>query len=135
MKKLPLTSMLIAMAIPLFTACETNQPVDQLLKNDSQRSEIIGSFISHQPYRMEMMNAMMQNDSCQLLMGEKMMEKPEMMGMMMGDPTKMKGSMDHMIHRAAQDTVMFNDMIQMMKERPEMWNKVMKMKIYTTKTK
>ena len=134
MKKLLITSMFIATAIFLFTACETKQPVDQLLKNDSQRSEIISSFVNHQPYRMEMMNAMMQNDSCQLLMGQKMMEKPEMMGMMMSDPTKMKGTMDHMVNMAASDSVMFNEMIQMMKEKPEMWNKVMKIKTSTTKT-
>ena len=81
-----------------------------------------------------MMNAMMQNDSCRLLMGKKMMERPEMMGMMMSDPKKMKGTMDHMVTMAANDSLMFNDMIQMMKEKPEMWNKVMKMKTSATKT-
>lgn len=126
--------MLIANAVFLFTACDSKQPVDQLLKNDSQRSEIIGSFINHQSYRMEMMNAMMQNDSCLFLMGQKMMEKPEMMGMMMSDPEKMKGTMDHMVNIAAQDTVMFNDMIQMMKDNPEMWSKIMKMNSFTGKT-
>jgi hypothetical protein len=82
-----------------------------------------------------MMNAMMENDSCRLLMGQKMMEKPEMMGMMMSDPSKMKGTMDHMVDMAAQDTAMFNDMIQMMKGKPEMWSKVMKMNSSTSKTK
>ena len=127
--------MFIANAILLFTACDSKQPVDQLLKNDSQRSEIISSFIDHQPYRVEMMNAMIQNDSCRLLMGQKMMGKPEMTGMMMGDPSKMKESMYHMVEMAAQDTVMFNDMIQMMKEKPEMWSKVMNMNSSTSKTK
>jgi hypothetical protein len=37
--------------------------------------------------------------------------------------------MDNM---AAKDTVIFNSMIQMMKEKPEMWNKVMKMNTYKT---
>ena len=134
MKRSLITSMLIANAILLFAACETKQSGDQLLKNDSQRSEIISSFINHQPYRMEMMNAMMENDSCRLLMGQKMRGKPEMMGMMMNKPLKMRGSMDHMIDMLAQDTVMFNDMIQMMKEKPEMWSKVMKMNSSTIKT-
>ncbi|MEB2784338.1 hypothetical protein [Algoriphagus persicinus] len=133
MKKSLISSMLIANAIFLFTACQTKQPVDQLLKNDSQRSEIISSFIDHQPYRTEMMNAMMENDSCRLLIGQQMMGRPEMMGMMMSDPTKMRGTMDHMVNMAAQDTVMFNDMIQMMKEKPEMWNKVMRMNTSTIK--
>lgn len=134
MKRSLITSMFIANAIFLFTACEIKQPVDQLLKNDSQRSEIISSFIDHQPYRMEMMNAMMQNDSCRLLMGKKMMGKPEMMGMMMSDPAKIKGTMDHMFNLAAKDSIMFNDMIQMMKERPEMWKSVMKMNSSTGNT-
>jgi hypothetical protein len=134
MKRLLIASMLIANAMFLFTACETEQPVDQLLKDDPQRSKIISSFVNHQPYRMEMMNAMMQNDSCQLLMGHKMMEKPEMMHMMMSDPEKMKGTMDHMVNLAAEDSTMLNDMIQMMKERPEMWNKVMEMNSSINKT-
>lgn len=134
MKKLLITSMLIAIAICLFTACETRQPVDQLLKDDTQRSEIIESFINHQPYRMEMMNAMMENDSCRNMMGERMMGRPEMMGMMMKDPTRMKGSMDHMVTMAASDSTTFNTMVQMMKDKPEMWNKVMKMNTSKTKT-
>ena len=135
MKRSLITSMFTSIAILLFTACETKQPVDQLLKNDSQRSEIISKFIDHQPYRTEMMNAMMENDNCRLLMGQKMMEKPEMMGMMMSDPSKMKGTMDHMVDMAAQDTVMFNAMIQKMKDKPEMWSKVKKMSSSTSKTK
>ena len=134
MKRSLNTSMLLANAMFLFIACDSKQPVDQLLKNDSERSEIISSFIDHQPYRTEMMNAMMQNDSCRLLMGEKMMERPEMMGMMMSAPTKMKGTMDHMFNMVAKDTVLFNDMIQMMKEKPEMWNKVTKMNTSVNKT-
>ncbi len=134
MKKLRITSMLIANAMFLFTACDSKQPVDQLLKNDTQRSEIIASFIDHQPYRMELINAMMENDSCRKMMGQEMMEKPEMMGMMMKDPTKMKGTMEHMVTMAASDSTMFNAMTQMMKGKPEMWNKFMKMKSSTTKT-
>jgi len=126
MKRSLIASMLIANAIFLFTACDSKQSVGQLLENDAQRSEIVSKLIDHQPYRMEMMNAMMENDSCRHLMGKKMMEKPEMLGMMMRDPKKMKGSMDHMVNMAAQDTVMFNEMIQMMKDKPEMWSKVMK---------
>ncbi len=134
MKKLLITLMLIANAILLFTACESKQPVAQLLKNDTQRSEIIDSFVDHQPYRMEMMNAMMENDSCRNILGQKMMENTEMMGMMMSDPAKMMGTMDHMVNMAANDSIMFNNMIQIMKGKPEMWNKVMKM-TSTTNTK
>ena len=76
----------------------------------------------------------MENDSCQLLMGQKMMEKPEMMGIMMSDSAKMKGTMDHMVNMAGKDSIMFNFMIQMMKAKPEMWSKVMRMKTSTTKT-
>jgi hypothetical protein len=135
MKKLLITSMLIMSTALLFTACDSKQPVDQLLKNDAQRSEIIVSFINHQPYRMEMMNAMMANDSSRNFMGQRMMEKPEMMGMMMKDPTKMMGTMDRMVTMAASDSTMLNAMILMMKDRPGMWNKVMKMKSSTTNTK
>jgi len=63
MKKILITSMLIVMTIFLFTACETNQPVEQVLQNDSQRSEIITSFVDHHSYRTEMINAMIDNDS------------------------------------------------------------------------
>jgi hypothetical protein len=132
MKKLLITSILIANVIFLFTACESNQSVDQLLKNDAQRSQIITSFINHQPYRMEMMNAMMQNDSCRNVLGQKMMGNPEMMGMMMKDPTRMQGTMNHMVTMAASDSTMFNAMVQMMKDKPEMWSKLMEMR--TTKT-
>ncbi len=135
MKKSLITSMILAIGLFLFTACETKQSVDQLLKNDTQRSEIVESFINYQPYRMEIMNAMMQNDSCRNLMGQKMMEKPEMMGMMMSNPTRMKGTMDHMVNIAAKDSIMFNSLIQMMKDKPEMWSKVMKMNSSTSKTK
>jgi hypothetical protein len=134
MKKLLITSILIANAIFLFTACESNQSVDQLLKNDTQRSEIITSFINHQAYRMEMMNAMMANDSSRNIMGQRMMGRPEMMGMMMKDPTKMQGTMNHMVTTAASDSTMFNTMIQMMKDKPEMWSKVMKMNTSKTET-
>lgn len=127
--------MLIAIAMFLFTSCDSKQSADQLLKNDTQRSEIIASLITYQPYRMELMNAMMKNDSCRNMMGQRMMEKPEMMGMMMKDPTKMKGTMGHMVTMAASDSTMFNAMIQMMKDKPEMWSKIMKMKTSTTKTK
>lgn len=132
MKKLLIQSMFIAIVMVVFTACDSKQHVDQLLKNDTQRSEIINSFINHQPYRMEMMNAMMENDSCRNIMGQKMMGRPEMMGMMMKDPTKMKGTMNHMVTLAASDSTMYNAMIQMMKDQPEIWSKVMKMKTTTT---
>jgi hypothetical protein len=135
MKKLRITSMLVANAMFLFTACDSKQPLDKLLKNDTQRSEIIASFMDHQPYRMELMNAMMENDSSRNIMSQKMMEKPEMMGMMMQDPIRMKGTMDHMLTMAASDSTMFNAMIQMMKNKPEMWSKVMKIQTATTKIK
>jgi hypothetical protein len=133
MKKLLINSILLVNAVFLFTACETKQPVDQLLKNDTQRSEIIESFINHPPYRMEMMNAMMENDSCRNIMGQRMMGNPEVMGMMMKDSTRMKGTMDHMVNMAASDSIVFNDMMLMMREQPEMWDKVMNMKTTTTK--
>lgn len=134
MKKLLIASMLMASAIFLFIACDSKQPVDQLLKNDAQRSEIITSFINNQAYRMEMMDAMMANDSSRNIMGQRMVGRPEMIGMMMSDPAKIKGTMDHMVNMAANDSIMFNNMIQMMKDKPEMWNKVMKM-TSTTNTK
>jgi len=134
MKKTRITLTLTLFALFMFTACETEQPVDQLLKDETQRSEIIASFIGHQAYRMEMMTALMENDSCRNIMGEKMMENPKMMGHMMKDPTKMMGSMDQMVNMAANDSIVFNDMIQMMKEKPEMWEKVKKMQTATTKT-
>jgi len=44
------------------------------------------------------------------------------------------GTMDHMVNMAANDSIMFNNMIQMMKDKPQMWNKVMKMNTSKTKT-
>ncbi|WP_086543893.1 hypothetical protein [Algoriphagus antarcticus] len=66
-------------------------------------------------------------------MGQRMMENPEMMGMMMKDPTKIKGMMDHMVNMVANDSIMFNHMMQMTKEKPEMWNKTKEMKNTTPK--
>ena len=63
-----------------------------------------------------------------------MVGKTEMIGMMMSEPAKIKGTMDHMVNMAANDSIMFNNMIQMMKDKPQMWNKVMKM-TSTTNTK
>ncbi len=67
---------------------------------------------------MEMMNTMIQSDSCRNIMGQKMVAKSEMEGMMK-DPTKMKATMDHLVIIAANDSIMFNDMIQMTKVKPE----------------
>jgi flavoprotein len=129
MKKTLIQSMFIATTLSFFTACDSQKPVDELLKNDSQRSEIINSFINHQTYRMEMMNAMMENDSSRNIMGQKMMGRTEMM---MNDPTTIKGTMNHMVTMAASDSTLYDAMIQMMKDQPEMWSKVMKMNITKT---
>ena len=67
-------------------------------------------------------------------MGEKMMENPEVMGHVKKYPSKMLGSIDQMVNMTANDSILPNDMIQMMKEKPEMWEKVKKMQTATTKT-
>jgi hypothetical protein len=58
MKKslIPLT--LIVSALFLFTACDSPRSLDQMLENDSDRSNIMSSIINHQPYRLEMVNGL-----------------------------------------------------------------------------
>jgi hypothetical protein len=126
MKKslIPLT--LLVSALFLFTACDSPRSLDQMLENDSDRSNIMSSIINHQPYRLEMVNEMMDHDSTRAIMGRRMMERPGMMGMS-NDTTRMRSSVNQMIDMASKDSVMFNNMLLQMKKNPDMWRKVTRM--------
>jgi len=84
---------------------------------------------------MEIMTNIASDHDMSKEMMEKMKEKDN--GMMMKKKDKDKGmmtkEMDHLVNMAANDSIVFNNMIEMMKEKPEMWKKAMKMKTATTK--
>lgn len=121
----------------LFTQC-AEKSAETVLKDDSQRREIIASIVSHEPYRAELMDEMMSNDSCKHMMHERLKSDPAMMQMMMHDSTMMHKMMsgdksmqikmmDHMVDMADKDSVLFNAMITRMNSKPEMMTRMMKM--------
>jgi len=73
MKKPKILPILIATALVLMTACNTKQTPGQSLKDDNQRKEIITTIAKSNSYAKEMMQEMMNNDSCKHMMMESMM--------------------------------------------------------------
>jgi len=91
--------------IALITLFASCQTPKQVLSKSDSRMEIMTNIASDHDMSKEMMDAIMQGDHGKMLMQERMKA-------MMEDKTMMT---------------------KMMKENPEMWNKVMKMKTATTK--
>jgi len=93
MKKLTILPILLASAMVLFSACNSKQTAEQTLKDDNQRKDIFATVAQSNPYRLEMMNEMMNNDSCKQMMMNKMMDMckddSSMCKMMMGKTMEM----------------------------------------------
>ena len=128
MKKFTILSITIATAMSLLLACNSTQTADQFLKNDNQRKDIVVAIAHHQPYMIEMMHEMMNNDSSKQMMGHSMMSDPGMMKMMMnGDKSMHNKMMGHMMDMAEKDSAMCSNMLQMMKEKPQIMNRMREM--------
>ena len=70
-------------------SCNSKPSADEYLKDDNQRKEVVLAIAHHQPYMSEMMQQMMNSDSCKQMMSENMMSDPGMMKTMMGDMMSM----------------------------------------------
>ena len=120
-----------------FPQC-AEKSAELVLKDETQRKEVIASIVSHEQYRAEMMDEMMSNDCCKHMMHERMKNDPAMMQNMMHDSTMMHKMMsgdksmqikmmNHIVDMAEKDSVLFNAMITRMNSKPEMMNRMMKM--------
>lgn len=129
--------LLLSIGTILFTQC-AEKSAELVLKDETKRKEIITSIVSHEPYRAELMDEMMSNDSCKHMMHERMKSDPAMMQMMMHDSTMMHKMMsgdksmqikmmDHMVDMAENDSVLFNAMRTRMNSKPQMITRMMKM--------
>jgi len=101
MKTQTILPILFAAIISLLVSCNSKQTADNYLKDDNQRKEIVLAMAHHQPYMTEMVNEMMNNDTCKQMMIDNMMNEPSMKGM----------HMDNMISMSQTDTSMFKMMM------------------------
>jgi hypothetical protein len=83
MKKQTIFSILIAATLILITSCNSKPSADNYLQDETQRKEIISAIVHHQPYMIEMVHEMMDNDSCKQVMMDNMMMDPSMKEMHM----------------------------------------------------
>ncbi|MDI1235170.1 MAG: hypothetical protein PSX81_12885 [bacterium] len=93
-------------ALSFLFACNSKQTADQSLNDDSQRKGIITSIVHHSPYMNEMMQEMMNNDSCKQMMVDGIMGNSGMMKMMMNNSSMHSMMMDHMMGMAKTDSSM-----------------------------
>ena len=105
MKNSTILAIFFIAALGFLFACNSSKTADQYLKDDNQRKAIIGEIAHHQPYMAEMMQEMMNSDSCKQMMVQSMMSDSKMMTMMM---TMM---MDNMMTTSKKDTAMSKMMI------------------------
>ncbi len=101
MKKQFSLPIFIAAAMTLLFACNSKQTADQSLKDDNQRKNIMVGIVHHQPYMTEMMQEMMNSDSCRQMMAESMMNNTDMMNRMM----------ENMMSMCSKDSSMCNMMM------------------------
>jgi len=151
-----LFSVIIAAALTLLFACNSKQTADQYLQDEHHRKDIVLAMVHHPSYRTEMMHEMMNNDSCKQLMGQSMMSDQGMMKMMMNNPemmnnmtsdssmvhnmmnrnrTMQNNMMDQMMDMAEKDSAMCITMMQMMKDRPQINQRMIEMNMSNTKNK
>ncbi|MDZ4679033.1 MAG: hypothetical protein SH848_15695 [Saprospiraceae bacterium] len=101
MKNSTVLSIFLVAAMGFLFACNSSQTADEYLKDDNQRMAMIGGIAHHQPYMAEMMNEMMNSDSCKQMMAQSMMSDPKMMNMMV----------NHTMNMSKNDTSMFKMMM------------------------
>ena len=101
MKTQTILPILFAATVILLTSCNSKQTADNYLKDDNQRKDIVLAMAHHQPYMSEMMNEMMNNDTCKRMMMDNMWNEPSMKGM----------HMDNMMNMSQTDTSMFKMMM------------------------
>jgi|GEM_PF-2049626 len=112
----------------LLAACDSKQTTLGHLKDDGQRKMLVANIAHNQPYMNEMMNEMMKNDSCKMMMSYSMMNDPSMHTMMMDnmmamrkkDPTMCKMMMDKKMDMCEADSSKCKMMMESMKTHPNM---------------
>jgi hypothetical protein len=83
MKRQLIIPILFAATLTFLAACNSKPTADNYLKDDNQRKDIVLAMVHHRPYRTEMMQEMMNNDSCKQMMMDNMMNDPSMKSMHM----------------------------------------------------
>ena len=132
MKSLIILPILFAATVIILVSCNSKQTAHNYLKDDNQRKEIVLAMAHHQPYMTEIMNEMINNDTCKQLMGSAMMGNSgmmnRMMGMMMDNHQMQHQMMSNMLNKCVLDSTARNQMGTMMAGNPVMMKTMMQMK-------
>ncbi len=126
MKNSTILAIFFVAAVGFLFACDSSKTADQYLKDDNQRKAIIGEIAHHQPYMAEMMQEMMNSDSCKQMMAQGMMSDSKMNAMMMdnmmtmskNDTAMSKMMMDKTMEMCDADATKCNMMMDAMKTHP-----------------
>jgi len=126
MKNSTILAIFFIAALGFLFACNSSKTADQYLKDDNQRKAIIGEIAHHQPYMAEMMQEMMNSDSCKQMMAQGMMSDSKMNAMMMdnmmtmskNDTAMSKMMMDKTMEMCDADATKCNMMMDAMKTHP-----------------
>jgi hypothetical protein len=116
----------------MLTGCNQSKSSAQVLKDETQRHEIMQAIANDKEMMTEMSDIMMKSENAKMMM----MENQDMMSMMMGNrgmmknnPGMMQGMMGNMMQMAQTDSVMRKNMTGMMaSHRPMMQSMMQTMK-------
>ena len=126
MKNSTILSIFLVVAMGFLFACNSKQTADQCLKDDNQRKAIVTGIAHNQPYMADMMQEMMNSDSCKQMMMQSMMDDPNMKTMMMdnmmsmckNDASMCKMMMGKTMEMCDADPSKCNMMMEAMKPHP-----------------
>ncbi len=133
MKNTLKTVIAFTLAIATLSACQQQEDVSTMLKNEDSRKEIYNTIIADHEYSQELMAKMMEDDHTQMMKGNgdmmniMMSDNADMKAMMKQKPEMMRGMMSNMMNMADSDSSMCSQMMTMMKDRPNMMGQMMEM--------
>ena len=125
MKTLKRITLLIAL-IALFSSCQSKTDVSKILANQETKKAIMDTIANDSNLSIEMMEAMMNSENSNKLMGNEkmtsmmMQNQGAMMKMMQNNPAMMQGMMTGMMETFKGDTAMMSSMYKSMMGNPEM---------------
>ena len=73
MKIIIFAAIMIAAIVGVFFSCNANHSANNYLEDTIQRRDIIAAFVHNEGYSIEMINEMMNNDSCRQIIKETIM--------------------------------------------------------------